>query len=700
MADTLESLEIEVKHNARGADTEISKVVAQVKELSKALSAAIPAMKQYAEALGGVGKVGSGGGKSSRKKKNPLSEEMRETIAEAGKYEIAVHKMAVATKKMGDAFNSGNENSAWREREKQLNASIQASKNMHPVPLSAGVSNKIEAASEIEVLQSKLESLQRSMQDAFAKGDSGKAYELRGKIIKVEEAIERLSGSAEKAKTPLEKLKDAANRLATSASKAHKPLSNFIESLKRIAFYRFIRSIIKSITQAFQEGLQNAYAFSAGIVGEGHRFAEAMDSMKSASTEMKSQIGSAFISLLAAIAPVVIQIINLVTRLADAIAQIFAAFTGSTYLKANAVADHFADTMKAGGAAAKEWKNQLLGFDEINRLNEPSGGGGGGGASGLNPADMFTETPIAQKWLDFANKVKETLQWIKDHMELIKGLAIAIGAALIAWKVANIVGSLLGISGAMGSIAGGVALVTAGFAALGVGLYQWITTGELTSQTFWLIEGGILAVGAGLSLLTGSWIPLAVAAVVGAVFAIITKWDELKAALQKLQEKISSTLGNCKFEWLDLAAIIVQCLMAPIDSIIRLIGWIQSLVSWVATAIDALNNLAWVKNANARAQASWDDGSIWNGMNFASGGFPDEGQLFVAREAGPEMVGTIGGRTAVANNDDIVEGIRTGVFEAVSAAMGGNNGGTQFKLYLDSKEIKYGLQKLDRAWGA
>lgn len=506
--------------------------------------------------------------------------------------------------------------------------------------------------------------------------------------------------SASSAANEIRKTTSALQSLNKAVSKIQSPMSNFISSLKRIAFYRFIRSIIKAITQAFQEGLQSAYAFSAGIEGEGHRFAEAMDSMKSASTEMKSQIGSAFISLLAAIAPVVIQIINLVTRLADAIAQIFAAFTGSTYLKANAVADHFADTMKAGGAAAKEWKNQLLGFDEINRLNEPSGGGGGGGASGLNPEDMFTETPIAQKWLDFADKVKEKIQWIQDHMELIKGLAIAIGAALIAWKVANILGSLLGISGAMGSVAGGVALVTAGFAALGVGLYQWITTGELTSQTFWLIEGGILAVGAGLSLLTGSWIPLAVAAVVGAVFAIITRWDELKAALQKLQEKISSTLGNGKLEWQDFAAVIVQVLMAPIDSIIMLIGWIQFLVRWVATAIDAFNELSWVKAANARAQASWDDGSIWNGMNFASGGFPDEGQLFVAREAGPEMVGTIGGRTAVANNDDIVEGIRAGVFEAVSAAMGGNNGGTQFKLYLDSKEIKYGLQKLDRAWGA
>ena len=52
----------------------------------------------------------------------------------------------------------------------------------------------------------------------------------------------------------------------------------------------------------------------------------------------------------------------------------------------------------------------------------------------------------------------------------------------------------------------------------------------------------------------------------------------------------------------------------------------------------------------------------------ASGGFPDEGQLFIAREAGPEMVGTMGSRTAVANNAQIVEGIRQGVYEAMLAS--------------------------------
>lgn len=39
------------------------------------------------------------------------------------------------------------------------------------------------------------------------------------------------------------------------------------------------------------------------------------------------------------------------------------------------------------------------------------------------------------------------------------------------------------------------------------------------------------------------------------------------------------------------------------------------------------------------------------------------GQLFIANEAGPEMVGKMGNRNAVANNNQIVDGIKNGVFE-------------------------------------
>ena len=59
--------------------------------------------------------------------------------------------------------------------------------------------------------------------------------------------------------------------------------------------------------------------------------------------------------------------------------------------------------------------------------------------------------------------------------------------------------------------------------------------------------------------------------------------------------------------------------------------------------------------------------------SFADGGFVDRGQLFLAREAGPELVGSIGSRTAVANNAQIIAGIREGVAQGMRDA--GTSGG-------------------------
>jgi hypothetical protein len=87
---------------------------------------------------------------------------------------------------------------------------------------------------------------------------------------------------------------------------------------------------------------------------------------------------------------------------------------------------------------------------------------------------------------------------------------------------------------------------------------------------------------------------------------------------------------------------------------------------------------------------------------FELGGFPDIGQLFVARESGAEMVGAIGNRTAVANNDQIVDGIRSGVFEAVRAAMSDNNNSNrplEVRVYLDGKEITKSVEKVQREKG-
>lgn len=71
---------------------------------------------------------------------------------------------------------------------------------------------------------------------------------------------------------------------------------------------------------------------------------------------------------------------------------------------------------------------------------------------------------------------------------------------------------------------------------------------------------------------------------------------------------------------------------------------------------------------------------------------------FAARESGPELVGTIGGRTAVANNDQIVEAVSAGVARAVASVMG-NIADRPQKIYLDGKEITSSQNRRNRMYG-
>lgn len=74
----------------------------------------------------------------------------------------------------------------------------------------------------------------------------------------------------------------------------------------------------------------------------------------------------------------------------------------------------------------------------------------------------------------------------------------------------------------------------------------------------------------------------------------------------------------------------------------------------------AINVINWIPGVHVR-HLSWIAFP-----RLAEGGMVDAGQLFIAREAGPEMVGTMGGRTTVANNEQIVKGIASGVASANS----------------------------------
>lgn len=114
--------------------------------------------------------------------------------------------------------------------------------------------------------------------------------------------------------------------------------------------------------------------------------------------------------------------------------------------------------------------------------------------------------------------------------------------------------------------------------------------------------------------------------------------------------------------------------------------WNNIKKKWANKVLDITIGIAGFTNKiKGGIQAAWNnlfkaEGGMYKGGNwhpiqaFESGGFPNQGQLFLAREAGPELVGNLGGGgTAVMNNDQIVASVANGVTNGVVRAMASQN---------------------------
>lgn len=129
-----------------------------------------------------------------------------------------------------------------------------------------------------------------------------------------------------------------------------------------------------------------------------------------------------------------------------------------------------------------------------------------------------------------------------------------------------------------------------------------------------------------------------------------------------------------------------------VNGLIIAINWLTDKLSnvWTWTGIPAIPQIQEVSFNRISA--------------YAQGGYDiPRGQLFVANEAGAEMVGSMDGKTAVANNQQIIEGIRQGVYDAILAASSserGDNRNINLALYLDGRQIKAEMDRLSQSKGA
>jgi hypothetical protein len=222
-----------------------------------------------------------------------------------------------------------------------------------------------------------------------------------------------------------------------NAKKGSSGLDTFWQSLKRIAYYRMIRSIIKSIGQAFKEGAQNLYQWSAANPSLSD-FAKNMDRIATSVLYLKNSLGALLEPIVRILTPVIEWVVDKLVWLIDKVNQFFAALSGAeTYTAAKKVAQTWGDTSQQVAnnthKAAEEIKRTILGFDEINKLDKPNSGSYGGG-SGLPSAsaaaqDMFEERPLEGWAKTISDFIRTIASWIDSIFGPIKQLFTDAGSA-------------------------------------------------------------------------------------------------------------------------------------------------------------------------------------------------------------------------------------------------------------------------------
>lgn len=142
--------------------------------------------------------------------------------------------------------------------------------------------------------------------------------------------------------------------------------------------------------------------------------------------------------------------------------------------------------------------------------------------------------------------------------------------------------------------------------------------------------------------------------------------DSFKKKFQKVKEWVAGLFEN-------LGKLAIDGISGYFKTVINQMLWliedrINSFIRMLNLGISVINKIPGVKITRVQELSI---------PRLAEGGFPNVGQMFIAREAGPELVGQIGRKTAVANNDQIISGIESGVYRAMIAANSTNRGGTQ-----------------------
>lgn len=410
---------------------------------------------------------------------------------------------------------------------------------------------------ELDRAKAKLHEMQTASAGVFSKDQIAEQKENVGVIQQkwngIQSQVEKYDRGIEKATIELEKNKARAGEVAAQLAKTG-PSSQAMADAMEIA-----QNSAKKFGLRLKEVIRSALVFTL-ITQSLAKFRDWMGKViktnakaSAAVAKLKGALLTLAQPLVDIVIPAFIVLVQIITRVVSAIAQLFAMLTGGTLASTKESAEALqeeTDAIDGMSAAAKKAGKSMASFDEINQLS--SGGASGGASAGIAPDFNFGEELSESRLQNILALVEligtAFLTWkisgmLGTSLNSTLGLAVAIYSAIqliqfafdawingVDWSnMLGMLGSTLGLAAglyfALGQTAAAIGLIVGGLTMLVTGFRDAYEAGW-NLQNVLLSIAGILAIGAGIAILAGSWIPLLIAAIAGLLLAITVGYGQ------------------------------------------------------------------------------------------------------------------------------------------------------------------------------
>lgn len=350
-------------------------------------------------------------------------------------------------------------------------------------------------------------------------------------------AAQELAGELTKNTMGLPEALEESARLSSELDKKFAKLAKRITGLfKRVFFFSVITMGLRSIRSWIIEVIKSN------------------DEASDALGRLKGALLTLVAPLIDTLLPAFVQFVNLLTKAAAIAAQGVALLLGVSLDQAKRSAEALAEeagALDSTKKSAERAKRALASFDEINKLTFGKDSGSSSSNDDIQPAFDFqgTDSGTLERILQLAELIGTTIAgWKLGQalgLDLMKTIALmgALYASLLFVKAIfdmwqngvtfdNLLAALLGLAAAaallyvaLGPTAAAIALIVGGLALLAAGFKDAFENG-FTLQNTLAIIAGLLATGLGISILTGSWIPLLIAAIASVLLAIVVAFGE------------------------------------------------------------------------------------------------------------------------------------------------------------------------------